>query len=132
MDIDISQLRRNYTKDGLNRNDLREDPFAQFKFWFGQAVEAQLLEPNAMTLATATAEGHPTQRTVLLKNFDERGFVFFTNYGSKKARQIDEHPQPTRGDSAHREWSPSTSRPAPDPRPRSIRCATPPPRGRQS
>ena len=93
MDIDISQLRRNYTRGGLGRKDLRQDPFEQFRFWFGQAVEAQLLEPNAMVLATSTAEGNPTQRTVLLKNFDERGFVFFTNYGSKKAQQIAEHPQ---------------------------------------
>ena len=92
MDIDISQLRRDYTKDGLRRNDLDDDPFEQFRLWFGQAVKAQLLEPNAMTLATASAAGHPTQRTVLLKNFDERGFVFFTNYGSKKSQQIDEHP----------------------------------------
>lgn len=92
MDIDISQLRRHYTKDGLHRKDLRDDPFEQFKFWFGQAIEAELLEPNAMTLATSTAEGYPTQRTVLLKNFDERGFVFFTNYGSRKARQIELHP----------------------------------------
>lgn len=92
MDIDISQLRRNYTKDGLRREDLRDDPFEQFKFWFGQAIEAQLLEPNALTLATASSAGHPTQRTVLLKNFDARGFVFFTNYGSKKAKQIEDHP----------------------------------------
>ena len=92
MDIDISQLRRNYTKDGLSRKDLLDDPFEQFRLWFGQAVEAQLLEPNAMTLATSTAEGYPSQRTVLLKNFDARGFVFFTNYGSKKAQQIDDHP----------------------------------------
>lgn len=92
MDIDISQLRRNYTKDGLHRKDLADDPFDQFRLWFSQAVEAQLLEPNAMTLATASAAGHPTQRTVLLKNFDERGFVFFTNYGSKKAQQIEDHP----------------------------------------
>ncbi|MGI9243315.1 MAG: pyridoxamine 5'-phosphate oxidase [Verrucomicrobiales bacterium] len=90
--MDISQLRRNYTKDGLRRDDLADDPFEQFRLWFGQAVKAQLLEPNAMTLATASAAGHPTQRTVLLKNFDERGFVFFTNYGSKKSQQIDEHP----------------------------------------
>ena len=93
MDIDISQLRRNYTKDGLRRKDLHESPFEQFRFWFGQAVEAKLLEPNAMTLATSTAEGNPTQRTVLLKHFDERGFVFFTNYGSRKALQIADHPQ---------------------------------------
>ena len=92
METDISQLRRNYTKDGLRRKDLREDPFEQFKFWFSQAIEAELLEPNAMSLATSNADGNPTQRTVLLKNFDERGFVFFTNYGSKKAQQIEDHP----------------------------------------
>lgn len=93
MDIDISQLRRHYTQGGLHRKDLCDDPFKQFKFWFGHAIEAKLLEPNAMTLATSTAEGNPTQRTVLLKNFDARGFAFFTNYGSKKAQQIEDHPQ---------------------------------------
>ena len=62
MDIDLSQLRRNYTKDGLRRKDLREDPFAQFKFWFGQAVEAQLLEPNAMTLASVCSAANPEPR----------------------------------------------------------------------
>ena len=55
METDISQLRRNYTKDGLRRKDLREDPFEQFKFWFSQAIEAELLEPNAMSLATSNA-----------------------------------------------------------------------------
>ena len=91
--MDLSELRRSYTKDGLRRADLDADPIAQFRLWFKQAIDAQLLEPNAMTLATATTDGAPSQRTLLLKMFDERGFVFFTNYGSKKAQQIKENPQ---------------------------------------
>jgi len=90
--MDISELRRNYSSQGLVREDLREDPIAQFQFWFEQAVEARLLEPNAMSLATVGADGRPTLRTVLLKEFDSRGFVFFTNFESTKARQIGENP----------------------------------------
>lgn len=91
--MDISDLRRDYTKDGLRRSGLDADPFKQFGVWFEQACSAEVLEPNAMTLATAWADGRPTQRTVLLKKYDERGFVFFTNFGSSKAAQIKENPQ---------------------------------------
>jgi pyridoxamine 5'-phosphate oxidase len=89
----VAALRREYAGGGLRRADLHADPIGQFRVWFRQAVEADLLEPNAMTLATADASGHVTARTVLLKAFDHRGFVFFTNHGSTKARQIAENPQ---------------------------------------
>ncbi len=91
--MDIENLRREYTEGGLRRDDLRDDPFEQFDLWFGQACKAGVLEPNAMSLATAPAGGGPTLRTVLLKKFDARGFVFFTNFGSNKARQIDGDPR---------------------------------------
>jgi pyridoxamine 5'-phosphate oxidase len=87
----LAALRREYCKDGLHRADLDPDPVAQFRKWFQQAIDAALLEPNAMTLATAGADGGVTARTVLLKAFDERGFVFYTNYASRKARQIGEN-----------------------------------------
>ncbi|MGI9275719.1 MAG: pyridoxamine 5'-phosphate oxidase [Endozoicomonas sp.] len=91
--MDISHLRENYTRAGLDRENLDPDPFQQFTLWFNQAQEAQLVEPNAMSLATANASGYPSLRTVLLKYFDEKGFVFFTNYESTKARDIAENPQ---------------------------------------
>jgi len=84
---DVPELRRNYTRDGLRRADLDPDPIGQFRTWFGEAVAAELVEPNAMVLATTDGKC-PSTRTVLLKAYDERGFVFFTNYGSRKARDI--------------------------------------------
>jgi pyridoxamine 5'-phosphate oxidase len=89
--MDISALRREYTQQGLRRQDLDPDPLRQFEQWFQQACQAELLEPNAMILATATAQGKPFQRTVLLKYFDVQGLVFFTNYESRKAQQIAEN-----------------------------------------
>ncbi|MBE9156842.1 pyridoxamine 5'-phosphate oxidase [Nodosilinea sp. LEGE 06152] len=86
--MDIGELRRDYTQRGLDATDLDPDPFAQFELWFQQAREADLLEPNALVLSTVSAEGAPYQRTVLLKYFDRSGFVFFTNYGSRKAQHI--------------------------------------------
>jgi pyridoxamine 5'-phosphate oxidase len=80
-------LRRNYTRDGLSRADLDPDPVAQFRRWFTQAVEAQIVEPNAMVLGTTDGK-RPSARSVLLKAYDERGFVFFTNYESRKAKEI--------------------------------------------
>lgn len=91
--LEIAQLRREYSTRGLKRADLAPDPFTQFRLWFQEAQKAELLEPNAMTCATADASGHVTARTVLLKAFDQRGFVFFTNTGSLKARQLAENPQ---------------------------------------
>jgi pyridoxamine 5'-phosphate oxidase len=88
---DIAQLRRDYRRDGLRRADLDVDPVAQFRTWFSQATVAELLEPNAMVLST-TDGVRPSSRTVLLKAFDSRGFVFFTNYESRKAIEIAAHP----------------------------------------
>jgi len=85
---DLSQLRRDYRRGGLRRSDLHADPLEQFRLWFEQACAAELLEPNAMVLSTSDGQ-RPSSRTVLLKAFDRRGFVFFTNYGSRKAREID-------------------------------------------
>lgn len=90
--MDISALRREYTRDGLDRNDLDDNPYRQFDTWFEQASTAGLVEPNAMSLATVSAAGEPSLRTVLLKTYDERGFVFFTNYNSHKAQDIAANP----------------------------------------
>lgn len=84
---DVAGLRREYTRAGLRRADLQADPVAQFRKWFDEAVAAQLVEPNAMVVST-TDGNRPSSRTVLLKAYDERGFVFFTNYESRKSRDI--------------------------------------------
>lgn len=86
--MDVSGLRRSSTGPALEREDLHEDPTVQFERWFGEACGADRLDPNAMTLSTADAESRPASRTVLLKYFDERGFVFFTNLESRKAGHI--------------------------------------------
>jgi len=90
--MDLSQLRQEYRQAGLRRRDLQGDPVEQFRRWFEQAQAAELLEPNAMVLGTSDGQ-RPTSRTVLLKAFDGRGFVFFTNYGSRKASDIAAQPQ---------------------------------------
>lgn len=91
--MNLADMRAEYTKGGLRREDLRPDPFDQFTVWFDQACQGNLTEPNALSLATAGNDGRPFVRTVLLKQYDARGFVFFTNLESKKARQIAENPQ---------------------------------------
>ncbi|MBD2113047.1 MULTISPECIES: pyridoxamine 5'-phosphate oxidase [Cyanophyceae] len=91
--MDIGELRRDYSQRGLDLSELNPDPFAQFELWFQQAREAELLEPNALVLSTVSPAGAPYQRTVLLKYFDRDGFVFFTNYGSRKAQHIAENAQ---------------------------------------
>lgn len=78
---------------GLSAADVDPDPIVQFGRWYREAEEAGLFQPDAMTLATATADGIPSARMVLLKGFDEHGFSFFTNYGSRKARELDENPR---------------------------------------
>ena len=88
----ISRLRKEYTRAGLDESDAALDPIEQFRGWFDDALAANLHEPNAMTIATATPEGHPSARIVLIKGFDERGFVFYTNYGGRKARELEENP----------------------------------------
>lgn len=89
----IAQLRREYEGHGLLESDASQDPLEMFGRWFEQSKEAGVYEPNAMTLATASAEGEPASRIVLLKGFDERGFVFFTNYESDKARHLEDNPR---------------------------------------
>ncbi|MBO6102700.1 MAG: pyridoxamine 5'-phosphate oxidase [Opitutales bacterium] len=90
--MDIFDLRNEYKKGSLNREDLNENPFAQFKKWFDEALSCKLEEPNAMDLATVNENGEPNIRTVLLKSWDEKGFVFFTNYTSAKANDISKNP----------------------------------------
>ncbi|MFJ7209768.1 pyridoxamine 5'-phosphate oxidase [Streptomyces sp. NPDC098789] len=85
-------MRRQYRSAVFREEDLAEDPMAQFARWFGLAAVARVIEPNAMVVSTADAVGRPSSRTVLLKRFDERGFVFFTNYSSRKVREIDVNP----------------------------------------
>jgi len=89
----IARLRRDYQQAGLTENDVDPDPLKQFERWFNEALQAGILEPNAMILGTPDGQGQPGTRTVLLKGFDEHGFVFYTNYDSRKARQLTENPQ---------------------------------------
>jgi pyridoxamine 5'-phosphate oxidase len=89
----VADLRRDYQLSGLAERDLAPDAIHQFDRWFNDALAAKVLEPNAMTLATAGADGAPAARAVLLKGFDARGFVFFTNYESRKGRQLLENPR---------------------------------------
>ena len=91
--MDLAAFRKEYSDRGLTREELLTDPVAQFSEWFSQATELGLHEPNAMTLATVDASGMPYQRTVLLKYFDGDGFVFFTNYASRKAKQMEQNPK---------------------------------------
>ncbi len=90
--MDITNIRGKYTTKDFDINDLDKNPFKQFELWFNDAITENLPEPNAFTLATTGLNMMPSVRTVLLKYFSEKGFVFFTNYDSKKAKQIDENP----------------------------------------
>jgi pyridoxamine 5'-phosphate oxidase len=90
--MDLAEFRKEYSDRGLRRDELDPDPVAQFSAWFIQATGLAVHEPNAMTLATVDENGMPFQRTVLLKYYDHDGFVFFTNYGSRKAAQIAANP----------------------------------------
>jgi pyridoxamine 5'-phosphate oxidase len=87
-EVDLSQFRREYLKGGLSRADLNPDPLLQFSSWFDQARQTSIADPTAMILATVNGAGQPSQRTVLLKYYDHQGFVFFTNYESRKAMEI--------------------------------------------
>lgn len=86
--MDLANIRREYTKGGLRREHLPNDPLVLFEAWLQQAVNANLPDPTAMTIATVDAQGQPFQRIVLLKHFDDNGFVFYTNLGSRKAIQL--------------------------------------------
>jgi len=91
----LADLRKDYSLAGLLEKDLAKDPFRQFERWFQEAEAAKLVEPNAMTLATVGADGRPSARTVLLKGMDGRGFVFFSNYESRKGRDLAGVPRAT-------------------------------------
>jgi pyridoxamine 5'-phosphate oxidase len=90
--VDAANLRREYTRAGLDEADMNPDPIVQFDAWFQKVIDADLHEPNAMILATATSDGSPSARTVLLKGYGERGFVFYTNYEGRKARELEANP----------------------------------------
>jgi pyridoxamine 5'-phosphate oxidase len=86
--VDLANLRREYRTRPLGRDDLAADPISQFQQWFTEALDASVLDPNAMSVATVGDDGQPSQRMVLLKHYDERGFVFYTNLDSRKAREM--------------------------------------------
>jgi len=88
----LADLRKNYSLGSLDVSDVDPDPIRQFQKWFAQALDAKLPEPNAMTVATADAEGRPAARILLIKGVDERGFVFFTNYDSRKGHELAANP----------------------------------------
>jgi pyridoxamine 5'-phosphate oxidase len=90
--MDIADLRRDYARESLTERDVDPDPIRQFEKWFEQAMRAGMIEPNAMTLATSTRDGHPSARTVLLKGVDTNGFVFFTDYRSQKGTELEANP----------------------------------------
>jgi pyridoxamine 5'-phosphate oxidase len=91
--MSLADLRKDYSLAGLAEKDLARDPFRQFDRWFQEAEAAKIAEPNAMTLTTATRDGRPSARTVLLKGVDGRGFVFYTNYESRKGRELESNPR---------------------------------------
>ena len=91
--MSLEDNRREYDYGKLSRESLADDPFAQFTLWMNQAIEAQIQDPTAMSVATVSPEGKPWQRMVLLKGFDEQGFVFYTNLGSRKAKEIEANAQ---------------------------------------
>ena len=93
MIIDISALRDDYRHAELDEKQVLPDPFAQFEIWLTNAIESKFKEPTAMALATGTRDGLPSVRMVLLKGFDQRGFVFFTNYESRKGRELAQNPR---------------------------------------
>lgn len=90
---DLADLRQRYAQAELSTDHVSDDPLDQFRQWFTDAMEAELDEPNAMTLATTTSDGSPSARTVLLKGVDGRGFVFYTNYESRKGRELADNPE---------------------------------------
>ncbi|MFJ7588324.1 pyridoxamine 5'-phosphate oxidase [Streptomyces sp. NPDC097617] len=91
-DIDPATMRLQYRSEIVDEGSLAENPMDQFALWFQQAADSRLFEPNAMVVSTATPDGRPSSRTVLMKQFDGRGFVFFTNYASRKGREVAENP----------------------------------------
>ncbi len=90
--MSVADLRKEYMLNGLSESDVDADPIRQFRAWFDQALAAGLAEPNAMTVATATPDGRPSARMALIKGVDERGFVFYTNYASRKGLELAGNP----------------------------------------
>jgi pyridoxamine 5'-phosphate oxidase len=88
----VAHLRKEYTRAGLKESEADPNPIEQFRTWFDEVLTSNLHEPNAMVLATATLDGHPSARIVLLKGFDERGFVFYTNYEGRKGEELETNP----------------------------------------
>ncbi len=93
MATSVADLRREYARARLDEANVSPDPITEFARWFDEAVKAEVQEPNAMTLASVSAEGMPSARIVLLKGFDERGFVFFTDYRSQKGTELEQNPR---------------------------------------
>jgi pyridoxamine 5'-phosphate oxidase len=92
MNPELAHLRREYIRQALDESQLPDDPLVLFRAWFEEALQAESVEPNAMVLATADASGRPSARMMLLKDYDGQGFVFFTNYESRKGREMTENP----------------------------------------
>ena len=93
MDKNIADLRKSYERDALDEDASAADPLQQFERWLQQALDGQLPEPNAMTLATVGESGRPSTRVVLIKGYDARGLVWFTNYESRKGRELEANPR---------------------------------------
>jgi pyridoxamine 5'-phosphate oxidase len=93
MSSSIADIRRDYRMHTLSETEAAANPFEQFTRWWNEALRSEIDEVNAMTLATVAADGMPSARIVLLKGYDKNGFVFFTNYNSDKAREIEQHPK---------------------------------------
>ena len=91
--IDVSGLRRSYSHGGLSESDLTSDPIDLFERWLKEAIDAGLYDPNGMVVSTVNAQGQPHSRMVLLKNYDHKSLVFYTNFGSRKARDIADNPK---------------------------------------
>lgn len=91
--MELANYRREYLQGGLRRNNLPDDPLSLFETWMQQAVQADLMDPTAMVVGTVDEQGQPYQRIVLLKHLDEKGFVFYTNMGSRKASQLANNPR---------------------------------------
>jgi len=92
-ELNLADLRRDYTKNGLLESDVDPDPIRQFSVWFEQATKSGIMEPNAMSHATVSPDGQPSMRIVLLKGIDDRGFIFFTNYESRKGKDLEVNPK---------------------------------------
>jgi len=90
--MSLADLRKDYSRESLSETDVHPDPIKQFQKWFDEAISAQLSEPNAMSVATVSAEGRPSSRILLIKEVDERGFTWFTNYESRKGHELNERP----------------------------------------